>query len=83
MVTQNEYALNCNCSVCSGTYNDEIVEKVLPIIINKMENFNPHDWIFLNSNAHKILQMYELFGFFSKLNNIHALFKIKQLQSQK
>jgi len=81
MVTQNEYELNCDCSVCSGTYNDEIVEKVLPIIENI--NFNPHDWISSNSNAHKILQMYELFGFFSKLNNIHALFKIKQLQSQK
>ena len=84
MANTNEYELKCNCLVCSGEHDDEILEKVLPTISNNgMGDFNPHDWISSNSKAHKILHIWELLGFFSKLNNIHALFKIKELQSQK
>jgi len=80
----NEYVLQCNCNVCSGQYNQEIIETVLPIILNEegMGHFNPKDWMIRNSPADYILGIFRLFPFFSKLNNIHALFKIKQLQIQ-
>ena len=80
-----EFVLDCDCSVCFGNHDDEIREQVLPIVANAcnaMEggNFDPNTWMVLNSNADKLLREFKLFAFFSKLNNVHALFRIKKLQ---